>query len=487
MELREYFRVIFKSWWIIIPLTFIALTVSLIFSYSRTPIYEATATYITRLSTPSNTDVNTTVFAMDTLQGRQGIAISYCQVITGVRTREDAFRLAGLEPTPELLEKYPVQCTNLPETNVLRVAVQGPSPSLVESYSRAIGIVGTADINNRFSVFPLDQLDPVILAEDPVSPKYFQTAVLGSALGLVIGVAVSFLLEYLRSPLERLEASTIRNMQLGTYNERYFRERFEQEIDRAHARNRPITMAIVRLRPTEDFEIYPEVTQFKLLRAAANLMQNAVHQRNLVASLGPRTFGVLLAETSGDEALEVFRHLHEDFRANSFEAEGYITNFEVTSGLVTSSGGEIGYKSMLDKTFVALDVADEKDDRIYLVRATPRPFGPESGASSASLPFGNIDIPGMEEEASRGAASVWTTGERGSRSGQGQVSTGSGQKQQGEASGWRDSDVGSSGGSQASGSQGTGDDQDFILGKIFNSITENLVSQDDDESSGGKD
>jgi GGDEF domain-containing protein len=42
------------------------------------------------------------------------------------------------------------------------------------------------------------------------------------------------MLEYLRSPVERLEMASIRHPKLGIYNERYFQLRLIEEINRAH-------------------------------------------------------------------------------------------------------------------------------------------------------------------------------------------------------------------------------------------------------------
>jgi uncharacterized protein involved in exopolysaccharide biosynthesis len=49
MELREYFRILVRNWWVIVPLTLISLTLTVIFSYYATPVYEANASYVTKL------------------------------------------------------------------------------------------------------------------------------------------------------------------------------------------------------------------------------------------------------------------------------------------------------------------------------------------------------------------------------------------------------------------------------------------------------
>lgn len=380
MELRQYLSILLRRWWVILPIVFVSLTGAFLFAYGQTPIYESTSKYVTTISPSVTASGDTAFFAIDTLTGRQRIFATYCEVIISDNVRQEVYRLLNLDTTDpatgKMLSKYKVVCTNLPETNILMLTVQGTSPQLVENMNEAIGLVGMAHSNKLYSFFPVQRLDAVYLEEKPVSPKYPLVGALGGAFGLIIGVTTALLMEYLRSPADRIADLSIRDLEIGIYNERYFRRRFGEELERASVRMRPISMTLLKLRPAEDFQLIPETTQRALIRGVALKLEDNVGQGNIVAYMKGRTFGILLSETPGEEAVALINRLHIAIRSQAFEAEGgFITNFTANSGLVASSGSLMGYNDMYDKATEALRVAEQNgENTVHLINATPPPF-----------------------------------------------------------------------------------------------------------------
>lgn len=379
MELREYLRILTKRIWLILPVTFIALVTSLWFSYQQTPIYEASSTYVAKLgsSLTDNTDDSyTLIYGLDTLAGRQRIFVTYCEVMTSRTVREEAYALMNVDPEAANLDSYEVLCSNLVETNVLSIAVQGPSREVVLRLNSAIGTVGANRANVLYSSFPLEALDAPELDEEPVSPQTTRNGVLGGMLGLVIGVTAALLIEYLRSPLERMEAASIRNLQVGTYNERYFRQRFQQELNRPYAKLRPMSLALLHLTPNEEFELLPESVQNSLLRSAALTIQDTLQSRtDIIGYLNQWTFGILLTETSGEEARAILLQLHNQLRAKPYEVSGYVATFSANTGIMSGSGDAMEYHDVLQVASKALNAAEAAgDNTIRLITTTPKPF-----------------------------------------------------------------------------------------------------------------
>jgi len=391
MELRQYLRIILKSWWFIIPLTLIALTASLVFSYATTPIYRATSSYVTGLAPDVGSSSDAVIYGLDTLAGMQSMFSTYCGVMNSHNVRQDAYRLMGVtDPVALGLDKYVVQCNVMPESNILLLIVEGPAPSLVTRLNEAVGLAGMAQANRLYRPFPVERLDPVVLEPEPVSPNYTQNAVLGAVLGLVLGVTLAFVVEYLRSPLDRLEGLTIRHPKLGVYNERYFLRRFEEEIKRARVRNRPISLAFTQLIPDEDFNLLEESVQDGLLRQAALFLQDSLREGDIVAYFERQVFGLLFAETPGDEARAMLVNMHYDIRSRTFRFEEFSASFEAKSGLVESSGGVLGTQAMIDKAAEALRDAElAGENAIQLIRTSPAPFiqGDASAAAAPPLSF----------------------------------------------------------------------------------------------------
>ncbi len=402
MELRQYAEILLKRWWIIVPLTLISITGALLISYTRPPVYQATSTYISRVRTAGG-DSSNTLYAIETTQ-RQNVFVTYCQVMTSEVIRKQAFKMIGIDSdTFADAKQYQVICNVLPSANVLLVIVQGPSPKLVESLNAAVGIAGTARSDGLFAYSGLDPLDPPKTEEVASSANRSQFGVLGGILGLVVGVALAFVIEYSRSPLERMEMLSIRNAKLGVYNERYFRQRLAEEINRARIRHRPISVALLKLIPSEDFSLMPDSAQDMLLRSIALWMQDTIREGDIIASVGNQTFAILLPETPGDEAQEVLTRLHNDIRSQTFGAADYVTNFSANTGLVEASGGNLDLKAMLARASEALATAEQNgENSIQLVRTSPRPFDfsveaaeempVPSLTSSSNLPFTGGEI-----------------------------------------------------------------------------------------------
>ncbi len=406
MELREYIRILTKSWWFIIPLTLVALTATLFFSYASQPIYQANSTYVAGLAQSLQTS-DSVLYGLDTLAGRERIFSTYCGVLTSNRVRLLAYELLGVtDPVALGLDEYLVQCNVLPESNILLLITEGPAQSFVLRLNEAIGLAGMQRTNELYRPFPLEALDAPLLEEEPVYPKYVQNAILGGMLGLVLGITLAFLIEYLRSPLDRLEDLAIRNPILGVYNERYFQRRFEEEIKRARVRNRPISLAFTELLPDEDFALLDEEIQDRLLRQAALQIQDSLREGDMVAYFGQNIFGLLFAETPGDEARSMLVNLQYEIRLRNFKYEEYSAHFEAKSGLVESSGGVLGSQAMMDKAAEALREADlVGDNTIKFIRTSPAPFIDNSGGAQGSKPvlaFGS-------ESLDSNLGSVWSS------------------------------------------------------------------------------
>src|SRR5689334_6316035 len=119
MELREYIRIILKSWWLILPITLLSLSVALFFSYQQTPIYEATSTYVTGLAMGSGVSAVDSVYAADTLFGRDRVFITYCEIMKSGAVWDRAFQLLNLDPKNPGFDTvlYTRSCSNVPSSN----------------------------------------------------------------------------------------------------------------------------------------------------------------------------------------------------------------------------------------------------------------------------------------------------------------------------------------------------------------------------------
>ncbi len=378
MELREYLRIIVKSWWLIIPITLLSLSVALFFSYQQTPIYQAESKYIPVLSTTLSTGYDSTLYGFDAMMGNARFYVGLCEVMQSGITLERAYQLVGIDPATAGIDLslYKRECSVLPESNVLLVMTTGPSPDLVSALNTAIGLAGIESSNGRWPTFPLQLLESVYLYPEPISPNHSRDAILGGAIGIVISVTIALVLEHLRSPLERLEAQSIRDPLLNTFNDRYFQQRLTEEVNRARIRYRPLSMVFSRLIPNEDFALLPEAVQDALMRSAAMYIQNLLREGDLMAyNRKQDIFEILLPETPNHEAKELVTKLHTETRNQTFRFDQYVSNFSMSSGVVEGSGETLELQTMIQQATKALEKARQNgENTIVFMRGAPSPF-----------------------------------------------------------------------------------------------------------------
>ena len=375
MELREYLRVVFGNMWLIIPLTLLAASVTAVFSYSQPAIYESNATYVTRLDSTLSS-IGDTIYGLDTLLGRQRIFVTYCDVMSSSSTVDRALGIINIVPDQLDWDKeYAINCIPVPESNVLQMSVRGTSPVIVERLNQAIGQIGTARINDLYNFFPVETLDPVVLQPDPVAPNHLTNIALGAALGVVMSVALAFLLDYLRKPEANYEVLSIRDPELAVYKDSYFKRRLQEEFERAQLHYRTLSVSYIRVIPTEDFDILPESVKSKLMRNLALDMQNYHPPANIVAYSGENIFEILIPERAGTHAKSEIQAMIDTLIQKVYHHDQYRAVFEFNAVVVESDGEKTSLTELQQKGLKALsDMQLKRRNQVVFVSTVAKPF-----------------------------------------------------------------------------------------------------------------
>ena len=95
MELREYFNLIAKNWWIIAALFLVTVAAGLTLSYSETPLYEASSSFF--ISPTSSAGGLAEVPYLISEVGRSYVPITYCNVLTSSSTFRTAAETLDLK------------------------------------------------------------------------------------------------------------------------------------------------------------------------------------------------------------------------------------------------------------------------------------------------------------------------------------------------------------------------------------------------------
>jgi capsular polysaccharide biosynthesis protein len=185
MHLQKYLQILWGTWWIVMAMFLISTGLGIAYSYSQSSVYEATATFVVNPSI-NITETFDIMFSIDTLAGRSSIATTYSNILDSRVIIEEA--AASLQVPPQMLNKYEINAVVLPDSSVLLLQIQGPSPDLAADLANAIGTSGLTYINNLQEIFELRRLDSAVVNPIPIAPNHLIDIAMGAIIGLAGGI-----------------------------------------------------------------------------------------------------------------------------------------------------------------------------------------------------------------------------------------------------------------------------------------------------------
>ena len=214
MNLRELFRAISDSWWVIVASILICVGLATTYSLTTSPVYEASATFVVNPSIRiSSTDQ--ILYSMDTLASRGTVTNTFCEILTSRAILEQASAALGLEP--DLVASFAsgsgadsVECIVAPESNVVRLILNGPSPEMTADLTNGVGLFGIDYISGLQEVYELRALDRAVPDSTPVAPNIIFNIAFGLAVGVLGGATLATLLYGIQQRPEILASLTDR-------------------------------------------------------------------------------------------------------------------------------------------------------------------------------------------------------------------------------------------------------------------------------------
>lgn len=193
IDLREYFAIIKKRSWIIALITTIAVIVSAVISFFiLKPVYQANATLI--VNTEKNEE--TQMITGDQFNVTQKLAVTYGEIITSRSVINPVIKNLGLEETcDELVKKITV--SPVKDTQIINISVQDINPKKARDIANEIPEVFTKEAKRITKANSVEVIDKAITPIEPVKPNKKMNVAIAAVLGIMIGLFVVFLIEYL--------------------------------------------------------------------------------------------------------------------------------------------------------------------------------------------------------------------------------------------------------------------------------------------------
>ena len=198
VDLREYFGIIKKRFWIIALITTIAIVVSGAISFFvLTPVYEAKSTLI--VNTEKNEE--TQMITGDQFNVTQKLAVTYGEIIKSRSVLEDVIKNLKLDDDYEDLVNN-ITVSPVKDTQIISISVQDTNKEKARDIANEIPKVFKKEAKRITKANDIQVIDKAILPQNPIKPNKMMNMAIAAVLGAMIGLFVVFLIEYLDNKLK---------------------------------------------------------------------------------------------------------------------------------------------------------------------------------------------------------------------------------------------------------------------------------------------
>lgn len=373
MELKAYLQILLKKWWIVIPIFLVTLTSGIVFTYTKTPIYNATSTY---LVVPSSAfgDLKSFASGLDMLGRRTEIATTFSEISTSRAIKTQALDSLGLSSGAD----YIIDSKLRAGTSIIEFTVEGPDPVVVRDLANTVGKTTETYVQGLYEVFVLLLLDEASLPRNFINPNVPLNLAMSAILGLALGVGVAFLAVYLEAPIEKAVSISVMDDDTGVYNKPYFLQRLTEEMVRARRNKYPLSLALMRI---DNLDLLKGANSTKVraevLRQVAKLATQYLREEDVVAYMVENsTFAFLLPDTSGENAKSIMEYLQTRVAWTPFEASNNGMKFNIGGvvGIVAYDHNGTTRNELIEKAYQALQLAEVgSDGKAHLSTDLPTP------------------------------------------------------------------------------------------------------------------
>ena len=201
IDLREYFAIIKKRFWIIAIITVVAMVVSGVISFFMlSPVYEAKSTLIVNTEKSQETQMITG----DQFSVSQKLAVTYGEIIKSRAVLESVISNLKLDSEYEdLVEKITV--SPVKDTQIISISVQDTNPKKARDIANEIPKVFEKEVKRITKANDIQVIDKAILPQGAIKPNKMMNVAIAAVLGMMIGLFIVFLLEYLDNKIKTVQ------------------------------------------------------------------------------------------------------------------------------------------------------------------------------------------------------------------------------------------------------------------------------------------
>lgn len=199
ISLRELFDTLKKRLWLIVSITLLATIISGVVSYFfLTPIYQSSTQILVNQSKSEQP-----IYNVNDIRTNLELINTYNVIIKSPAILDKVVAEMGLDRSSGALnEQITVSSEN--NSQVIAIAVQDPDPVMAVNIANTVATVFKREIVNIMNVDNVNILAKAEIKDNPapVKPRPLLNIVIALVVGLMAGVGLAFLLEYLDNTIK---------------------------------------------------------------------------------------------------------------------------------------------------------------------------------------------------------------------------------------------------------------------------------------------
>jgi diguanylate cyclase (GGDEF)-like protein len=310
MEVKAYWRILKRRWWLLAFSLIIVVGATFILTSRQKPVYKSSATFVIRprLAAGAGTEAERSddfVRALDMVSRRVEINTTFAEVATSRLIKQRAVQALGLEADER--QGLDVSSRVIGGTNVLEINVEGYDPEIIQAFANKVGDETVAYVSGLYDVFELEPLDEAGLPARPIRPNLMMNLLMGSVLGLALGASLVFLLRYLETAAVGSESFNIVDRETSAYTRSYLLHRLWGEISRARRTKQPVSLGLLRVDTGQEADGHQH-SHIEAMQLAKTAIAPVLREEDVLARFDAATFAILLPDTAVVEAQTVMKN-----------------------------------------------------------------------------------------------------------------------------------------------------------------------------------
>ncbi|MEG1411833.1 MAG: Wzz/FepE/Etk N-terminal domain-containing protein [Terrisporobacter sp.] len=199
IDLREYFYILKKKFWIIaLTAVIFGLVSGLVSFFVLKPVYQTNTTLIVNKEV---NDEKSQMATTDDLNYVQKLAVTYGEIIKSRTVITSTITKLGLDLSYEDIANS-ISVTNVADTQIIKVSVENTNPHLATKICNTIPKIFDAEVQRVMKASGTEVIDKAEVPVNPIKPNKKMNVLIAMVLGAMISIFIIFLLEALNTKIK---------------------------------------------------------------------------------------------------------------------------------------------------------------------------------------------------------------------------------------------------------------------------------------------